>query len=264
MLMRKITTKFLENLTEVAEILNYSSSNSSLNPSLAIISAVVITSITSFNKGLIIPTLILIISLLLIPLLKIETYRWFKTMIFIVIMSSIISLPLLFITPGIEIIRFNMGFYVLIISFEGLYNMLSFIVRVTAAASIFTIFMMYIGWYGVIEGLRGLKIPEEIVLLIAFFMKYVSIFLREILKILVARESRLLSRTSMSRLWFILSTVIGELVIRGYERAWIFEKALKARTFNNISPKYKQRELGLNDLMLLLLTFIFVVFSFIA
>ncbi len=53
-----------------------------------------------------------------------------------------------------------------------------------------------------------------------------------------ARDARIVKRIGVKELWKTLATVVGELLLRCYERAWRVDKAIKARSFessNNFS-----------------------------
>jgi len=124
-----------------------------------------------------------------------------------------------------------LGYIELSVSREGLNTMLGFVLRVVSSAAMFTSLAFVLGWRRIVMGLEGLRMPRELGSLLNLSVIHIPLFLRETIKMLSARESRIMRRITFKKVWEVLSTVVADLIIRSYERAWIVEKAIKARTF---------------------------------
>ena len=145
--------------------------------------------------------------------------------------AALASAPLPFITHGKSIASLSLGFIGLSISREGVDLMVTFILRVVSAAAIFTSFAQIMGWRRIIRGLEGLRMPRELGLILNLSIIHIPIFLRETLKMLSARESRIMRKIRFRDIWGVLSMVVGDLILRIYERAWRINNAIEARSF---------------------------------
>jgi len=62
-------------------------------------------------------------------------------------------------------------------------------------------------------------------------------------------------KITFKEIWRILSTVVGDLLLRSHEHAWMLEKAIRARSFAaELSPKTTSIPIEIKDLFLLSLT----------
>jgi len=167
-----------------------------------------------------------------------------------------VSLPLPFITLGQPVARLSLGFMEVGVSREGLNAMATFISRVVASAAIFTSFVFAMGWERIVSGLEGLRMPRELVLLLRLGAIHIPLFLREASEILLAREARIMRKAGFRDLWTVLTTVVGDLLLRSYEHAWRLEKAIKARSFSVKGPFWTppSHTVGIKDLSLISVT----------
>ncbi len=158
---------------------------------------------------------------------------WIRIIILILAWVTLVSIPLPFITPGESAMSFSFNSIVLNITEEGLYIMIIFILRIVSASSIFTAFVLIIGWRGIIKGLEFFRIPRELTLLLKLSVIHIPLTIREATKMLFARDARIVKSIGVKELWKTLASVVGELFLRCYERAWRVDKAIKARNFES-------------------------------
>ncbi len=107
----------------------------------------------------------------------------------------------------------------------GLANFSALIARITAAMLRLISLMNVVGWSGVVSGLVKLRAPKPLVESAYFFNKFAPLMTRDILRLLMARESRNMGGSKLSDLF----NVIGEVVARSIERGNKLSIALKAR-----------------------------------
>ncbi len=238
--MKGLTQHFLEGLAEIIDTLNRSANPPSFNPTVAVLSALILTAAVSFSSGVRLPLLILAGSVILILLARPFIYSWVKIVVFIAFWATVTSAPLLFMASGNSIAGLTVNLVELNISREGFDVMAAFIVRVTAAAAVFTSFAFILGWRRIIKGLEGLGVPREITFFLTLSIIHIPFFLREASKMLSAREARIIRNTRFKRIWGILATVIGDLLLKSHERAYRIEKAINARSF--VSPSSSNRD----------------------
>jgi cobalt/nickel transport system permease protein len=263
--MGSLINSFLEGLAETINTLNYDSSSKFFNPSIAMLSTLILTGLASFSLNFKLQLLILFLSFLLMLLARSRIYPWLKIIAITTLWAATVSTPLIFTFSG-GLASVTLGWVELGISLEGLYLMIMFTIRVVAAASVFTAFIFILGWRGVIDGLRGLKVPGSIVSLISLSIVYIPFLIREMVRMLSAREARIVRKTGFRKLWYVLASVVGDLILRSYEHAWRLEKAIKARSLKPNPPPAGKFRVGLwiNDLTLLILTLCITMLGFLS
>jgi energy-coupling factor transporter transmembrane protein EcfT len=252
---KTLTFRFLENLTEAFRQLNNVPSNLPFNPALSALSALILTGAAALSYDLKIPIMILFISMVLISVLNHSFLSpWIKTMLFALTWASIVSAPLPFITAGEVLVELPIWLTTLKVSFEGICLAASLITRVTASVAIFTAFIMVMGWRGIIAGFEELRMPKELSFMLNLSIISIPIFLRETLNMLLAREARIMRKIKIRNVWRMLATVIGELMLRGYERAWRLDKSIRARSFSRQEKsKVVHTSIKIRDVALFLL-----------
>ena len=108
------------------------------------------------------------------------------------------------------------------------------LLRVSVATGSLVLLLNFIGYVNLIRGLALLGTPRNIVFMLALLMRFIPVMLRDTLRILAAREARIISRgTSYKHVWGLISTVAGDILARSSNRAWRMQLALKAKGIDN-------------------------------
>ena len=154
MKLKSPTHRFLESLAEAVDSLNIGTNLTSLNPTIAVLSALILTGTVAFSYSLKLSVLIFAISVALVLLAHSPIRRWARILLFILAWATMVSIPLPFITFGAPLANLPLGFIELKVSREGLNVMITFILRVVAAAATFTSFCLYYGLGKNCEGIR--------------------------------------------------------------------------------------------------------------
>jgi len=229
--MKGLTHRFLEGLAETVDSLNSSVNSTLFNPTIAMLSALILTGTAAFSYDSKIPVLIFFISIALVLMSRSPLRTWVRVITLIFSGPSSSRFPLPFITPGEPLVNISLGFVELKATYEGINSTITFISRVVASAAIFTSFASIMGWRRTIMGLEGLRMPRELTFLLNLSVIHIPLFLRESSKMLSSREARVMRKITFRELWKVLATVVGDILLRSYERAWRLEKAIKARRF---------------------------------
>lgn len=203
------------------------------NPRVAMLSAVLLTGVAAFSGSLIIPLLIVSASFALITFARSQVVVWAKITLIALIWSAVISSPLLFTYPGEAQLHAHLGVLSLSISRDGVNVASLFILRVASAAAIFASLTLTLGWRGIIVGLKGLYVPRELIALLGVSIVQIPLFMRDALRMLLAREARVMKRFGVKSVWQVLSTVVGDLLIIGLARSSRVDKAIRARVFSS-------------------------------
>lgn len=256
MKLKSLSQRFLEGLAEAVDSLSSGTNPALFNPTIAVISALILTGTAAFSYGFKLSALIFAVSVVLVLLTRSPICTWAKILMFILTWATLVSIPVPFITLGAPLANLSLGSIELKVSREGLNAMITFISRVVAAAAIFTSFVSIMGWERIVRGLGGLQMPRELTLLLNLSIIHIPLFLREASMMLSAREARIMRKTRFKDVWRVLATVVGDLLLRSYERAWRLEKAIRSRSFTStgflrITPPAK---IGAKDLLLFSLT----------
>lgn len=93
-----------------------------------------------------------------------------------------------FITLGSPIFRISEDFY---ITDNGLRAFCNFYFRVLAISSVSGLYIMNIGKEDFLRGLKGLRIPDEIILIFSLTLRYITIFLGDVYDFYIAKKLRL-------------------------------------------------------------------------
>jgi len=156
-----------------------------------------------------------------------------KPILFITALTLVVSLPLIIVNPyNVEVLRF--------------------ITRVIASTTAFVLILRIIGWRNILYGLRGLKAPSNLVWMISCTIKFIPLFLNEVLRMLLAREARILRKQPLSNIWKLLAAIVSETIIRAHYRSWRFNFALEARSLGKtVDLKYSSSSNSLWNVVLL-------------
>lgn len=216
----RLAASFLEEIAEILNAFSEEAQSPAFNVSVGVACSIVLSVVASFSRNLVVPFAILVFSLILALTSKSQICRWIKPVAFVAFIALFVALPLFVSSSGI--ISDNPSYYSLAL----------FILRPIASSAIFTVIFLSLGLSGFLEGLRSLHAPKELIDMIWFFVKYVQLFLRDACRLLAAREARIISdKCGYRKLWWIIGTVAGEILLRSYDKAVRLNLALQARNF---------------------------------
>ncbi|MGQ9781757.1 MAG: energy-coupling factor transporter transmembrane component T family protein [Nitrososphaeria archaeon] len=257
---KSLTHRFLETLAETVDLLNSGVNRTDLNPITTVFSAFILTMVATFSPDFRLQMLIFFIGVGMILLNHTQVYEWAKITLLVSLWAVIVTIPIPIITSGETIVKLPIGFTELKISREGVNAVAAFTLRVLASTAILTSFTTVMGWRGIIRGLEGLRVPKEITSLFKISITNMPLIFRDTSRMLSAREARAIRNLKFRESWTVLSTVVGDILVRGFERASRLEKAVTARSFANGSQKHDFNVIGKKDLALLLLTVLILTF----
>ncbi len=155
----------------------------------------------------------LILSPISIPVLKDSRLR--KPLLMVIIFSIVVSLPILIINP---------------------YKFVDFNVRVLTSTALGFYLVSLTGWDGLIVALRDIGLPTEIALALRMLPSQLYSFLHSLNTLIIARRARSFN-TNYRKLWELLSTAIGNLLIKGIVKSQRTSMAIKARGLVFVSSK---------------------------
>ncbi len=94
-------------------------------------------------------------------------------------------------TPGRQILYITENLY---ITDKGLQAFFNFYFRMLAISSLSGLYIMNTGEGNFLRALKGLKVPDEVILIFSLTLRYIKIFLKDFYDFYIARKLRLLDR----------------------------------------------------------------------
>lgn len=216
-------TSFLNEVAEVLEAFSIetSSRKGSPEPRALLISFIALAVAASFSRGVYPPIIALATAILLSRALGVKLKRMAKA-------AALISMFILAVTLPMALYQAYLDQAPLSDSSALLWGLAPLLLRCVAATSALVLMTQSLGLMGLIRALRGLRVPPRALLILVLFLRYIPIMLRDTIKLLSAREVRMVS-SSVKDHWLMLSTVASGLLIKGFERAYRLQMAFKAR-----------------------------------
>lgn len=216
----RLVASFLEEIAEILDAFSEEARSPAFNVSVGVACSIVLSVVASFSRNLVVPFAILVFSFILALTFKLHISKWIKPGTFVAFIALFVALPLFVLSGGVTSDK------------PSYYSLALFILRPIASSAIFTVIFLSIGLSGFLEGLLSLHAPRELIDMIWFFIRYMQLFLRDACRLLAARESRIISdKCGYRKLWWIIGTVVGEMLLRSYAKAAGLNLALQARNF---------------------------------
>ncbi|MFW9935444.1 MAG: cobalt ECF transporter T component CbiQ [Candidatus Thorarchaeota archaeon] len=207
-----------------------------------IIFAVLMQNIQQFAILLIFLTLLSIVS-------RIPLQAFFGRQLMVVFFSLVIVIPLPFITPGTPLFVFPFGPWLISVSLEGLYRAAVFGMRIWVCVAALSLLTLSTRFPVLLHGMQRLRLPSLFISLTALTYRYIFLFTDEAYRMGLAREARMVrkERIARPRTWRIISSMIGTLFIRAYERGEKVYQTMLARGFAGEFHLLTRLKIGFND-----------------
>ncbi len=204
-----------------------------INPlaKLVVIVFMIVSSLFIFSLSYL--ALICIIPFILALASKIPLKHFISRTVFIPAFAALISLPVLFITPGHPIFATNIGILNLAVTTEGLVRFLVFSVRVWFCVASLSLLILSTGFDKMLKLLSSMKVPPVVVQMFSLTYRYFFVSVHEAQSFLIAKEARTYvnRRTINYQALKDLGSILAALFIRTYERSERVYLAMKSRGF---------------------------------
>ncbi|MFX1576522.1 MAG: cobalt ECF transporter T component CbiQ [Promethearchaeota archaeon] len=207
-----------------------------------IIFAVLMQNIQQFAILLIFLTLLSIAS-------RIPLRAFFGRQLMVVFFSLVIVIPLPFIIPGTPLLVFPLGPWLISVSLEGLYRAAIFGMRIWVCVAALSLLTLSTRFPVLLHGMQRLRLPSLFISLTALTYRYIFLFSDEAYRMGLAREARMVKkeRIARPRTWRIISSMIGTLFIRAYERGEKVYQTMLARGFTGEFHLLTRLKIGFTD-----------------
>lgn len=147
--------------------------------------------------------------------------------------AALISLPVIFLTPGYVLLTANLSVLNLAVTSEGILRFFVFSLRVWFCVASLSLLILSTGFDRMLKLLSSLKVPSVVVQMFSLTYRYFFVSIYEAQSVLIAKEARTYvhRRTINFQALKDLGTVLATLFIRTYERSERVYMAMKSRGF---------------------------------
>lgn len=160
-----------------------------------------------------------------VPLTILARGIWLNVIFF----TGILALPAIFLVPGE--VYFRMPVLGWGATAQGIESALFLIGRATTAATFAALTILATPWPHLLKGLRGLRVPAAVVLILCITYRYIFLLLQTALELFEARRSRLVGRLSGKEKRRMLVADVGVLLSKSLHLADEVFFAMQSRGF---------------------------------
>lgn len=257
--------EFLEHVASILEVYKVDVIQPKLDPRCAVVGFYSLALATSFSSSLPASLFSYMLFVIVSPIYCKQYLRVFHVSLVVMAFTALIALPMALFQQTIAAQPTTASWHA-----ERLVSeLLPLILRASAASGFLALTVCTVGFIGMLKGLVSLGLPRQLVFMIATLLNYIPIAIRDLTKVLIAREARAYCRGgSRKELWLRLASAVGEAIIRGYNRAWKLQltlaaRGLDARAVSPITERATKRDV-LSALMLIALSIVIAIMSVIS
>lgn len=160
-----------------------------------------------------------------VPLATLALRVWLPVAFF----TGVIATPALFVTPGTPILTAPSGN--LQITSQGLSSAILLIVRVETAATLATLLVLTTPWMDLLRALRSLRVPPEVVMMLAMSHRYIFLLAETAGQMLESRESRTVGELDRTTERQVLGRTAGVLLAKSTDLGNDVHLAMQSRGF---------------------------------
>lgn len=236
-------------------LLSEPSTSIKVSPWALILSPFSLAIAVSFSRGSVAPLLGLVILLASMFFFRVKFMRVLRVMLWLLVFTLLIVIPM----AVYKVLLYGQEYSIPSLLFDRTAGIVPLILRATVASAFTALSVLALGLKDFIKGLRELGFHPMWVESMVLTVRFIPVMIRTLVRLLFAREARLtVGKWSIRNLWYMISTVAGDVIIRGYERAQKVQLALKARGVYEIYHAPLERRMSANDTVLMSVSLAFV------
>ncbi len=186
-----------------------------------------VVAVVASHRLRIIATLFLLAVLLAlacrISLMSLVKRVWLVVLVF----TGLIAIPALFLTPGERMLA-QSG---LAVTRQGIHSALLLILRVETTATLMAVLVLTTPWFHILKALRALRLPAEVVTMLAMTHRYVFLLIETANQMFESRQSRTVGRFNPTEHRHMTSRTAGVLLSKTIELSHEVYLAMLSRGF---------------------------------
>lgn len=200
---------------------------------MATLVALIFSSLFASSLVQLLPLAAILPLLALLSNVKLPQYL-VRSTVFLPVFAGIIALPVIFITPGKELLTTSLGVFYLAATVEGLVRFAVFVTRVWLCIAALNLITEVTGLDGILRLLDSLRVPAIFLHLLSLTYRYIFLSIHEASRMVLAREARTFRRGRLISLRELrsLAGIVSSLFVRTYDRSERVYLAMKARGFS--------------------------------
>ena len=202
----------------------------------------------------------LIVATLCIP--AHEGFLFFTYAFTIAILMGISQVPLSYILGRTLIILPFIVLATLAVPWKGFHGLGILFIRAILCLILLILLTNTTRFVELLRGLRKLGCPQILVMNLSFLYRYLFVLTEEAMRMKQARDCRRVGRAPVKKELIILSSMLGTLLIRSFERAERMYLAMQSRGFSGNFPVVAPRKFSWRDLIFLSGVSGFIVLTF--
>jgi cobalt/nickel transport system permease protein len=248
-----------ESLVYVEDLSEKKGLMQAINPlaKLVAIVGMIIASLFITNLTVLLP--ICIIPLVFAVASRVPLKQFFLRTAMITLFAAIISIPPIFLTPGVAVWTTTVLGINITATMQGLTSAAVFTVRVWFCVASLIMLVLSTGFDKTIKLLATIKVPSVVIQLFSLTYRYFFVSIEEAQSVLIAKEARTYVHKRNLNLQSLkdLGSIIASLFIRTYERSERVYLAMKARGFQiednskHAMPKLRIRDVAFTSCIII-------------
>ncbi len=224
-----------------------------LDPRVKIIAAFTGIICVSLIRNLLIFMVILSAALLSAAASRISLKDFiFRSLGFTVLFTTVISIPLLFTTPGRVLAETSIIGLTVKVTWDGVYNAAALVLRVWTALTLLNLLVMSTSFDKITAALSALRAPRLFTVIFDLTLKYIFIMVQEAMRVSRAQEARRLWKPGFIERVKSVIPVASNILLRSHVKANNIYNAMLARGFNGGYRSLQSLKIRGGDLLYLL------------
>jgi cobalt/nickel transport system permease protein len=225
--------KSLRDMMDVERYASIASPVHSWDPRIKLVTTILLI-VTAVSVNSIVSMLFLFSIILVLGVLSRLPMRSYlgRATLFIPFFAGVIALPLLFTTPGAQVLSFQLQAYQVVITREGVAAAFHFVFRVWLCVASLILLLLTTNFTRIIRGLEKLRVPQAFTVMLSITYRYIFLCIDELMRMLRAREARTFGKLGTIRSAKLIAGVVSTSIGRSYERGERVYQAMLARGFD--------------------------------
>jgi cobalt/nickel transport system permease protein len=219
----------------------------SLDPRVRVIGTflLVITTVLVHRAPVLLTLLTVGVALALASAITLRTLA-LRVWLVVLAFTGIITLPALFLTPG-ELLISAAG-----VTRQGLNAAVLLIVRTETAVTLTTILVLCTPWAQILEALRSLHVPKEVVMMLAMAYRYIFLLAETATQMFESRESRRVGALRGAEQRRLVAQTAGVLMSKSMDLSQEVFLAMQSRGYGGDARTVAEQRLSPRDYLAIL------------
>ncbi len=203
----------------------------SLDPRVRVVGVLLLVLAVVLCRNLIVIGSVFVLAILIAIASQVSIASLFKRVWLVILgFTGFIAIPALFITPGNPV--FTVSVLHLAITAQGVRTAIFLVLRVETAVTLTTVLVLCTPWNHILKSLRWLRVPAEVVTMVAMTHRYVFLLIETANQMFESRKSRTVGLWSGAKKRQMTARTAGVLLSKSIELSHEVYLAMLSRGFD--------------------------------